>query len=251
MPNLPKGTLSVVIPCFNEEKTIEKLVSIVGAQQVVGEIIIVDDCSTDNSFEKIKSIKDKRVKVVRHEVNLGKGRAVANGFAAATKKYVVIQDADLEYDPSEYKDLLEPIIQGRADVVFGSRFLSGKSRRVLYYWHSLGNKFLTTFSNIFTDLDLTDMETCYKVMKLEIARSLQIKENRFGIEPEITAQIAAMRVRVYEVSISYYGRTYEEGKKITWKDGFSAIRCIVKYNSKSKKREYRKLAASFQLNNQN
>lgn len=247
MSNLPVGTLSVVIPCFNEEKTIQQLVHIVGEQDVVGEIIIVDDCSNDNSLSKINEIKDPRVKVVRHQVNLGKGRAVANGFAAATKKFVVIQDADLEYDPSEYKDLLDPIIQGRADVVFGSRFLSGKSRRVLYYWHSLGNKFLTTFSNIFTDLDLTDMETCYKVMKLEIARSLQIKENRFGIEPEITAQIAAMHVRVYEVSISYYGRTYEEGKKITWKDGFSAIRCIVKYNSPRKKREYRNIGESLQL----
>jgi glycosyltransferase involved in cell wall biosynthesis len=230
----------VVIPCFNEEKTIQQLVAIVGAQDVVGEIIIVDDCSTDNSFNKIKEIEDSRVKVVRHPVNLGKGRAVANGFSAATKKYVVIQDADLEYDPTEYKVLLEPIIQGRADVVFGSRFLSGKSRRVLYYWHSLGNKFLTTFSNIFTDLDLTDMETCFKVMKIQIAKSIEIQEKRFGLEPELTAKIAALQVRIFEVPISYNGRTYEEGKKITWKDGFSAIRCIIKYNLPGAKKHQRK-----------
>ena len=233
-----KGTLSVIIPCFNEEETILDLLSKVAAQAEVGEIIVIDDHSTDSSLQQISEFKDSRLILIKQSVNLGKGKAVSAGFKIASKPYVVIQDADLEYDPSEYPDLLEPIVSGRAEVVFGSRFLSGRTRRVLYYWHSLGNKFLTTLSNIFTDLYLSDMETCYKVMTHRVAQSLDIQENRFGIEPEMTAQIAAMKVRIYEVSISYYGRTYDEGKKITWKDGFSALRCIVKYNSKKHKKEY-------------
>ena len=233
-----KASLSVIIPCFNEENTIIKLLSSVAAQEQVGEIIIIDDCSTDTSLQKIASFKDSRLILIKQTKNLGKGNAVSDGIRAASLRYVVIQDADLEYDPSEYPALLDPILLGRADVVFGSRFLSGRSRRVLYYWHSLGNKFLTTLSNIFTDLYLSDMETCYKVMTREVAKSLVITENRFGIEPEITAQIAAMKVRVYEVPISYYGRTYDEGKKITWKDGFSALRCILKYNSPRYKKQY-------------
>jgi glycosyltransferase involved in cell wall biosynthesis len=204
----------------------------------VGEIVVIDDHSADSSLQRIAEFKDPRLIIIKQSVNLGKGKAVSAGFKIASKPYVVIQDADLEYDPSEYSDLLDPIVSGRADVVFGSRFLSGRTRRVLYYWHSLGNKFLTTLSNIFTDLYLSDMETCYKVMTRRVAQSLDIKESRFGIEPEITAQIAAMKVRVYEVSISYYGRTYDEGKKITWKDGFSALRCIVKYNSRNHKKKY-------------
>jgi glycosyltransferase involved in cell wall biosynthesis len=206
----------------------------------VGEVIIVDDASTDNSLEKIRKFNDSRIKLLMHSKNLGKGKSVSDGLSAALLPFVIIQDADLEYDPSEYDLLLEPLLEGKADVVFGSRFLSGRSRRVLYYWHSLGNSFLTTLSNIFTNLNLTDMETCYKLMTKEVAKSLAIKEPRFGIEPEITAQIAAFRVRVYEVAISYYGRTYEEGKKITWKDGFSAIRCIFKYNLNSRKKKFRK-----------
>lgn len=235
-----KNQLSVVIPCYNEAHTIRELIETVGAQSSVGEIIIVDDCSSDNSLEIILSIDDHRIKVLKHTVNLGKGRSVADGFKIVTLPYVVIQDADLEYDPTEYELLLKPILNERADVVFGSRFMSGRSKRVLYYWHSVGNSILTTLSNIFTNLDLSDMETCYKVMKREVAQSLVINENRFGIEPEMTAQIAAFRVRVYEVAISYYGRTYDEGKKITWKDGFSAIRCIIKYNLTARKKLYRK-----------
>lgn len=238
MSEKSEGTLSVIIPCFNEEETILNLLNKVAEQKEVGEIIVIDDCSTDNSLLKISEFQDSRLRTIKQPVNMGKGKAVSKGFQSATKPYVVIQDADLEYDPNEYSDLLEPILSGRADVVFGSRFLSGRTRRVLYYWHSLGNKFLTTLSNIFTDLYLSDMETCYKVMTLPVAQSLKIKENRFGLEPEMTAQIAAMKVRVYEVSISYYGRTYDEGKKITWKDGFSALRCIVKYNSRKNKRRY-------------
>jgi glycosyltransferase involved in cell wall biosynthesis len=206
----------------------------------VGEVIIVDDSSTDTSLEKIRKFDDSRIKLLMHSKNLGKGKSVSDGLNAALLPFVIIQDADLEYDPSEYDLLLDPLLEGKADVVFGSRFLSGRSRRVLYYWHSLGNSFLTTLSNIFTNLNLTDMETCYKLMTKEVAKSLVIKEPRFGIEPEITAQVAAFGVRVYEVAISYYGRTYEEGKKITWKDGFSAIRCILKYNLNSRKKEFRK-----------
>jgi len=228
-------SLSVVIPCYNEEKTILTILAIVLEQPVVGEVIVIDDSSKDGSATKVRSIKDKRVKLLVNEKNMGKGFSVSKGLAAATFPFVLIQDADLEYDPREYKSLLQPLVDGKADIVFGSRFLVSTSRRVLYFWHRLGNNFLTTLSNIFTNIDLTDMETCYKVMKLDIAKSLQIQENRFGLEPEITAKVAAMRVRIFEVPISYNGRTYEEGKKITWKDGFSAIRCILKYNSKREK----------------
>lgn len=206
----------------------------------MGEVIIVDDSSTDNSLDKIRTFNDNRIKLFLHSKNLGKGKSVSDGLNAALLPFVIIQDADLEYDPSEYDLLLAPLLEDKADVVFGSRFLSGRSRRVLYYWHSLGNRLLTTLSNIFTNLNLTDMETCYKLMTKEVAKSLVIKEPRFGIEPEITAQIAAFGVRVYEVAISYYGRTYEEGKKITWKDGFSAFRCIIKYNLNSRKKKFKK-----------
>ena len=178
---------------------------------------------------------------------MGKGFSVSRGFALANKPYVIVQDADLEYDPDEYPVLMKPLLEGKADVVFGSRFLSSSSRRVLYYWHRLGNNFLTVLSNIATNIDLTDMETCYKVMKIDIAKSLEIRENRFGIEPEITAKIAAMRVRIFEVPISYNGRTYEQGKKITWKDGFSALRCIFKYNTRNQKRSQLKKYNSLNL----
>jgi glycosyltransferase involved in cell wall biosynthesis len=240
---MPKssGQLSVVIPCFNEEKTIKVLLETVLIQELVGEVIVIDDCSIDSSIKIVESLGDSRITLLKHDKNKGKGAAIATGLKHSKLPYVIIQDADLEYDPNEYEDLMRPILAGKADVVFGSRFLTSTSRRVLYYWHHVGNSVLTTLSNIFTNIDLTDMETCYKVMTRKVANSLQITENRFGLEPQITAQIAAMRVRIFEIPISYNGRTYEEGKKITWKDGFSALRCIVKYNlPKHKKRARRR-----------
>lgn len=233
--------LSVVVPCYNEEKTIKELLESVLDQPSVFEVIVVDDGSTDTSSTIVLSINSPKIKLLQNEKNMGKGKTVSKGLKASTGDFVLIQDADLEYDPREYQQLLQPLIDDKADVVFGSRFLTSTSRRVLYYWHRVGNNLLTTMSNIFTNIDLTDMETCYKVMRTEIAHSLDIQENRFGIEPEMTAKFAAMRVRIFEVPISYSGRTYEEGKKITWKDGFSAIRCIVKYNLPSaKKKQYKK-----------
>jgi glycosyltransferase involved in cell wall biosynthesis len=234
--------LSVVIPCYNEENTILDLIDKVLEQENVGEIIVIDDYSTDKSLEMLRTVSDRRCIVVTQERNQGKGAAVSRGLSLASLEFCVIQDADLEYDPSDYKALLEPLIVGKADVVFGSRFTSSGSRRALYFWHRLGNNFLTLLSNMFTNIDLTDMETCYKMMKTEYAKLLDIQEPRFGIEPEMTAKLAAMRLRIFEVPISYNGRTYDEGKKITWKDGFSAIRCILKYNTgKSKKAMYKKV----------
>ena len=222
--------LSVIIPCFNEEKTIHDLILEVLRQKSVYEVIIIDDCSTDRSYEIIKKIKNSKIKLFRNEKNFGKGASVRRGFEHAGAKYVIIQDADLEYSPTEYERLLKPLVEGYADAVFGSRFLTYESRRAIYYWHSMGNKLLTFLSNAFTNIYLTDMETCYKLMRLEYAKKLNIQENRFGIEPEITAKLAKMNARIYEVAISYKGRTYAEGKKITWRDGISAIRCILKYN---------------------
>jgi len=222
--------LTVVIPCYNEEMTILELVARVLSQDSVREVVVINDASTDRTLEKLSMIEDERVKVVTNPKNLGKGASVRFGFMNATSQFVLIQDADLEYSPEEYPRLLKPLQEGFADAVFGSRFLTYESRRALFFWHSLGNRFLTLLSNAFTNIYLTDMETCYKVMKIEFAQSLNIKENRFGLEPEITAKLAKMNARIYEVAISYHGRTYSEGKKITWKDGFSAIRCIIKYN---------------------
>ena len=222
--------LSVVVPCYNEEATLEQLITKVLQQELVGELILVDDGSSDSSVAIARSIGDSRVVIKCKEKNEGKGSAIRDGFQLASLPFVVIQDADLEYDPKEYAKLLKPLIEGNADVVFGSRFLSSGERRAVYFWHRVGNSFLTLLSNMFTNIDLTDMETCYKAMKTSIAKQLVIKEQRFGLEPEMTARLARMRLRIYEVPISYYGRTYEEGKKITWKDGFSALRCIVKYN---------------------
>jgi len=230
--------LSVIIPVYNEENTIFEILKQVCDQEVVSEILVIDDCSSDRSSEIIRSYSDQRIKYFKHQKNLGKGAAISLGLKEFSGNYVLIQDADLEYSPYEYEELLEPIREKKADAVFGSRFMSGKSRRVLYYWHSLGNHFLTTLSNIFTNLDLTDMETCFKLMSHQVGKALRLEENRFGIEPELTAQIAAMRVKIFEVAISYNGRTYADGKKITWKDGFSAIRCIIKYNLPNKKRRY-------------
>lgn len=235
-------SLSVIIPCFNEESTISELLMRVLKQPCVGEVIIIDDCSTDKSLDIINSFSDERVRVLSQEFNQGKGAAVSRGLVEARFEYTVIQDADLEYDPSEYSKLLEPLQSNRADVVFGSRFANSGSRRALYYWHRVGNNLLTTFSNMATNIDLSDMETCYKVMRTKFSKQLNIQEKRFGIEPELTAKLAAMKLRIYEVPISYNGRTYEEGKKITWKDGFSAIRCIVKYNSRKTKALYLELS---------
>lgn len=224
--------LSIVIPCYNEEKTIRTIVDAVRASPYEPkEIIVVDDCSSDNTRIILeRDIAPLVDKIVYHEVNQGKGAALRTGIQSATGDIVIIQDADLEYDPNEYPSLVQPITQNKADVVFGSRFMGGRPHRVLYFWHRVGNGMLTYLSNMFTNLNLTDMETCYKVFRREIIQGITIEEDRFGFEPEITAKIAKTRCRIYEVGISYYGRTYEEGKKIGWKDGFRALYCIVKYN---------------------
>ena len=229
--------LSVIVPCFNEEETIYTLLIKVLAQELVEKVVVIDDFSTDNSIDQILRITDKRVTLIRHSSNKGKGAAITSGIVFTTSELVIIQDADLEYDPQDYKSLVIAFDEHGADVVYGSRFLTSGPRRAVYYWHRLGNGFLTHLSNAFTNLYLTDMETCYKMMKREVALALNIKEKRFGLEPEITAKISAMRVKVYEVPIGYNSRTYDEGKKITWKDGLSAIRCIIKYNLPKMRRD--------------
>ena len=224
--------LSVVIPCYNEVRTIRNIVDRVRAAPVAEkEIIIVDDCSRDGTRDLLRTEITPLVdQILYHEVNQGKGAALRTGFRAATGDVVIVQDADLEYDPEEYPNLLKPIVEGKADVVFGSRFAGGQPHRVVYFWHMVGNKFLTLLSNMATNINLTDMETCYKVFRREVIRQIAIEENRFGFEPEITAKVAKLGVPIYEVGISYYGRTYAEGKKIGWRDGVRALWAIVKYN---------------------
>lgn len=233
------GKLSIIVPCYNEEHSIRAMLDRVLRASlpsgVTKEIIIVNDCSTDRSVEVVEHFinahPQEEIRLFHHERNSGKGAALHTGIARATGDFVVIQDADLEYDPEEFKILLQPVLDGFADVVYGSRFTGGRPHRILFFWHTIGNKFLTFLSNMFNNLNLTDMETCYKLFRREIIQSLALKEKRFGFEPEVTAKVARLpNVRIYEVGISYYGRTYAEGKKINWKDGFRAIYCILRYN---------------------
>jgi glycosyltransferase involved in cell wall biosynthesis len=230
-PSAERPLLSVVIPCFNEAATILDLLERVRSAPVASkQIIVVDDGSTDGTRDLLQGLQADDLTVLLHERNRGKGAALATGFAAARGEICIVQDADLEYDPAEYPLVIGPILQGKADVVFGSRFQGAAPHRVVYFWHRLGNGFLTLLSNMFTDLNLTDMETCYKAFRTEIIQAIRIREQRFGFEPEITAKLARRRCRIYEVGISYYGRTYDEGKKIGWRDGVRAIWCILKYN---------------------
>jgi glycosyltransferase involved in cell wall biosynthesis len=222
--------LSVVVPCYDEERTVLALLDRVLASPWVAEIVVVDDGSTDSTRDLLATVDDPRVQVVLHPHNQGKGAALRTGFRRATADYVIVQDADLEYDPAEYGVMLEPLLTGDADVVFGSRFASSRPHRVLYFWHSVGNKVLTLVSNMFTDLNLTDMETCYKAFRREVIQSIEIEEDRFGFEPEVTAKVARAGWRIYEVGIGYAGRSYDDGKKIGWRDGVRALYCIVRYS---------------------
>jgi glycosyltransferase involved in cell wall biosynthesis len=235
--------LSIIIPAYNEGRTIHQILNKIKAVELIGnctkEIVIVNDCSKDNTEEAIenyiKQNSDIKISYFKHAINKGKGAAIHTGIKEAKGDYIIVQDADLEYDPTEFNILLKPVLDGFADVVYGSRFMGGKPHRILFFWHTLGNNMLTFLSNMLTNLNLTDMETCYKLFRSDIIKNINLKENRFGFEPEVTAKVSRVKgVRIYEVGISYYGRTYEEGKKISWKDGFRAIYCIIKYNIFSK-----------------
>lgn len=228
----PSPCLAVVVPAFNEAATVAKALALVLAQPLVQEVIVVDDGSDDGTWKVLQemSAHDTRLQLLRHEINRGKGAALRTGFAKASAPVVLVQDADLEYDPAEYPLLVDPIVSGKADVVFGSRFVGAGAHRVLYYWHYVGNRILTTFSNMASNLNLTDMEAGMKAFRREIIQNIRIEENRFGFEPEIVAKIGRLKVRTYEVGVSYSGRTYAEGKKVNWRDGVSALRCIAKYN---------------------
>ena len=231
--------LCVVMPAYNEESTIEEIIEKVIKEEVVGRLIVINDCSTDSTPMILKKFEyNNKILIIHHDVNKGKGTAIKSATKHINCEYVVIQDADLEYDPSQYNKLLNPLLNGLADVVYGSRFQTGEERRVLYFWHYVGNQFLTLLSNAFTNINLTDMETCFKIMKSDFFRKLNLQEKRFGVEPEITAKLAAMDARFYEVSISYFGRTYAEGKKIKASDGFRALFCIIYYNSYWQKKKY-------------
>jgi glycosyltransferase involved in cell wall biosynthesis len=227
---ISEPVLSVVVPCFNEAPTVKEILDRVLDSPLVGEVIAIDDASTDTTLQILQSYGDPRLRVLAQSTNQGKGAALRRGFAAATMPFVIVQDADLEYDPSEYPRILAPLLADEADVVYGSRFIGGDARRILYFWHMVGNKLLTLASNMATNLNLSDMETCYKAFRREIIQQITIDEDRFGFEPEVTAKVAAMRCRVYEVGISYHGRTYDDGKKIGWRDGIRALYCIVAYS---------------------
>jgi glycosyltransferase involved in cell wall biosynthesis len=239
----PTPCLSVVMPCFNEKATIEAVVGQVLASPWTSELIIVDDGSSDGTRDILQTFDDPRVRVLLQPENQGKGAALRRGFTEARADYVIVQDADLEYDPAEYGTLVRPLLKDQADVVYGSRFHSSQPHRVLYFWHSVGNRFLTLLSNMFTNLNLTDMETCYKAFRREVIQSITIEEDRFGFEPEVTAKVARDHWRVYELGISYNGRTYDEGKKIGWRDGVRAVQCIVKYSRTGER--VRKVLAGF------
>ena len=232
--------LSVVMPAYNEEATILQILERVLASPFTAEVLVVDDASSDRTAELVRSVADARVRLLSQHPNQGKGAALRRGFAEATQPFVIVQDADLEYDPDDYAQMMGPLLRGSADVVFGSRFSGGNEHRVLYYWHSVGNRFLTTLSNMFTNINLSDMETCYKAFRREVLQSFELEENRFGIEPEMTAKVARGGWRIYEVGISYAGRTYDEGKKIGWRDGVRAVYCILLYSSWGPRLQIRK-----------
>ena len=245
-PGRDVRVLSVVMPAYNEEATIAEIVGLVLASPFTAELVIIDDASTDRTVEIIETLSDPRIRLLRQDVNQGKGAAIRRGFKESTQRFVIVQDADLEYDPTDYRQIMAPLLDGKADVVFGSRFLTDRPHRVLYYWHAVGNRFLTTMSNMFTNLNVSDMETCYKAFRREVLESFELEEDRFGIEPEMTAKVARGNWKVYEVGISYSARTYAEGKKIGWRDGVRAVFCILVYSPVGSRVPIRRLEPAVQ-----